>query len=327
MVPHPFPIRVISRSILLSTLLCAACGFTPQAGEASSGSGGTFFGSGHGGSTPSTGRGGSGGGPVKPGTIPPDFTHADVGAWKTGDPISPTSATIDSPNNGCNQILGVVRDFRGSDEPSGHPDFETYKGSDATKGLVAADLGADRKPVYAPQCEAGKVSAAACPYGAETTSKAAYDQWYRTTDGINKAFQIYFVLVPNGGTSTFSSTAFFPLDADKVPMSFGNFNRAHDYGFTTELHTKFTYNGGETFTFTGDDDLWVFVNRKLALDLGGLHPPVTGTIDMDAMAGKLGITKGSTYDLELFHAERHTTASNFRVDTNFTFVNCGIIIP
>jgi fibro-slime domain-containing protein len=48
---------------------------------------------------------------------------------------------------------------------------------------------------------------------------------------------------------------------------------------------------------------------------------------MDAQAAQLGLTKGQTYDLELFHAERHTNASNFRVDTNFVFVDCGVVIP
>jgi fibro-slime domain-containing protein len=41
----------------------------------------------------------------------------------------------------------------------------------------------------------------------------------------------------------------------------------------------------------------------------------------------LGIEKGNVYDLDLFQAERHTSQSNFRVDTNLDFVNCGIIIP
>ena len=48
---------------------------------------------------------------------------------------------------------------------------------------------------------------------------------------------------------------------------------------------------------------------------------------MDALASQLGLAKGETYDLELFQAERHTFESNFRVDTNFDFTNCGYIIP
>ena len=73
---------------------------------------------------------------------------------------------------------------------------------------------------------------------------------------------------------------------------------------------------------TGDDDLWVFINGKLALDLGGLHSQQTGTIDLDASASKLGITKGQNYPLVLFHAERHTVDSNFRIETTI-----GCFVP
>jgi fibro-slime domain-containing protein len=107
----------------------------------------------------------------------------------------------------------------------------------------------------------------------------------------------------------------------------GEDHNQHNFGFTTEVHTKFAYHGGENFTFIGDDDVWVFINNKLAVDLGGLHPKATGSIDLDKSAGDLGIAKGNEYTLDLFHAERHTTASHFRIDTNLTFTNCGVIVP
>jgi fibro-slime domain-containing protein len=65
----------------------------------------------------------------------------------------------------------------------------------------------------------------------------------------------------------------------------------------------------------------------LAIDLGGVHPSLTGSIDLDARAAALGITKGQVYRLELFHAERHTSASHFHIDTTLAFVDCGVIPP
>ena len=54
---------------------------------------------------------------------------------------------------------------------------------------------------------------------------------------------------------------------------------------------------------------------------------MTGTVDLDVSAAELGLTKGEVYPLELFHAERHTVASNFHVDTNLSFVDCGSVPP
>jgi fibro-slime domain-containing protein len=89
---------------------------------------------------------------------------------------------------------------------------------------------------------------------------------------------------------------------------------------------KFRYKGGELFSFTGDDDLWVFVNDRLAIDLGGLHSAQTDVIDLDARAVELGIELGNEYALDLFHAERHTKASKFMVQSTLEFTNCDPIV-
>jgi fibro-slime domain-containing protein len=49
-----------------------------------------------------------------------------------------------------------------------------------------------------------------------------------------------------------------------------------------------------------------------------------GTIDFDAQAAELGIEPGGSYSMDIFHAERHTTASNFRFETNISCFRPGV---
>lgn len=243
----------------------------------------------------------------------PDNEGAAEGALPslTGDSAAP------SDGGGCAPDLsGILRDFKGVNEPGGHPDFESVPASrqGLDTGIVTATLGADLKPVFAGPTKS-------------TTSQANFDQWFRDVPNVNKTkvTTLPFVIGQNGSV-TYDTSAFFPLDGD--PEGFGNTpGRAHDYHFTYELHTEFVYRGGEVFRFRGDDDVWVFINRRRAVDLGGVHAAIEATVDIDAEANALGIVKGNTYALDFFFAERHTTQSNFRLETTLRFSNCVPILP
>jgi fibro-slime domain-containing protein len=221
------------------------------------------------------------------------------------------STTAGSGGQCAASFTGTVRDFKAYNNGDGHPDFETFTG-DGLKGIVEDQLGADHKPVYA---HPGPTM--------YTTGPDEFYQWYRDTPGVN--IPIPFTITPVAGANgvvTYDNPEFFPIDG----QGFGDQGYPHNYHFTFELHMRFDYKGGEIFTFTGDDDLWVFINDRLAIDLGGLHPAQSDTIDLDAQAAALGIAPGGSYALDLFQAERHTDASHFTIQSTLQFTNCSPIV-
>jgi fibro-slime domain-containing protein len=198
----------------------------------------------------------------------------------------------------------------GSLNPTGyHIDFENALGAET--GIVETMLGGDMKPVYALD---GKPSTT-------THGKAAFDQWYNDVPNVNMSQQIMFTLNLTAGSMppqyTFSNDNFFPIDG----MLLGNEGFSHNFSFTVELHTKFRYNGGEQFSFTGDDDVFVFLNGVLAIDLGGVHGAESGMVDLDSMASTLGITTCNVYSFDLFYNERHTTQSDLAMTTTLALTD------
>lgn len=92
----------------------------------------------------------------------------------------------------------------------------------------------------------------------------------------------------------------------------GSDNGRHNFGFTMKIQAQFEYVPGQKFDFLGDDDVWVFIDNRLAVDIGGQHAQVAGAVDLDTM----GLTPGKTYDFHIFYVERHTSSSNFRMRTS-----------
>jgi fibro-slime domain-containing protein len=244
--------------------------------------------------------------------FPPGYTHATIGGFKVGDAITSDAAQpTPTTDSGCGTtILAVIRDFQDDELNFETPALNNRSTDDL--GIVAPTLGADQKPTFAPTGATPTV-----------TDAAAFDTFFRNVPGVNQPFVFYIYFAPNNGVSSFSSTAFYPLDG----LGFGNSGNddqrmEHNFHFTTEIHTAFQYQGGETFSFTGDDDVWVFINNQLVIDLGGVHVAETAMVQADT----LGLTVGQVYPFDMFQTERHTTQSNFRADTTLTFVNCGTIV-
>lgn len=84
--------------------------------------------------------------------------------------------------------------------------------------------------------------------------------------------------------------------------------------FTVELHTEFTYDesANQVFQFVGNDDVWVFIDGQMVIDLGGVHGPIDQYIDVD----RLELQDGQVYSLDFFSAERYCADSSFRITTN-----------
>jgi fibro-slime domain-containing protein len=252
------------------------------------------------------------------------------------------------------KLSGVVRDFRERSDPQGHPDFEQRPdlGFAQYCGNVSPYLGEDRKPVFTgegwkvasqwrdsagrPICytlydpELGDQAGA---QGSASTggieSAESFYQWFHDVPGSNISMPLVITLtfvLQDDGSYLFDDKldplyrdlgGFFPIEH----QLFGNPGGSPDrnFHFTFELHSEFVYEAstGQVFKFIGDDDVWVFVDNKLVIDLGGVHAATEQYVDID----RLGLTDGETYRLDFFFAERHRTQSNFRVQTNLKLTN------
>lgn len=151
----------------------------------------------------------------------------------------------------------------------------------------------------------------------------------------------------NSTSGTVGTYGFFPFNETSPAASAKNYN----YGFGTRMDMTFKLtddgtvidkNGNKVpieFEFSGDDDVWVYIDGKLALDVGGEHGRVTGNLNFEnkkATVSKVKKSAGSPtfgdnvksdftlsgsnsdeHTLTLFYMERGMWESNMKITFNF----------
>lgn len=132
-----------------------------------------------------------------------------------------------------------------------------------------------------------------------------------------------------GGTAT---VGFYPLDKLGYEQSglltkTSAIDATHNGSFTLRGESQFVYNNASNlyFTFTGDDDVYMYINGTLALDLGGAHGRNSKTVNLnDLDPTKYGLKEGQVATFTFFYMERCSDASTFGIKTNMELVQRAI---
>jgi fibro-slime domain-containing protein len=302
-----------------------------------------------------------------------DPTNCDDGNTVSGDGCSKDCKVEagfkcqNTPVTPNSLVLPVVyHDFKSYRDTGGHPDFEHYQGN-GQSGIVQSTLGPNGVPVHVAMCMNWTTNMCNPPGNANPTWDPAVDwfgMWYVDNATYNKTVVQTLTLggQVNGVASTtcntpgqpactsfqYSDDTFFPIDnAGWGITPTLQPTATHNYGFTSMTRYWFQYAGTATLNFFGDDDVWVFINKTLAVDLGGTHQRAQGTVTLDASNGHgyvcdyvnpgrgnvnglamacdsvaktggghdvdLGLKMGSVYEIVVFQAERFTVESHYQL--------------
>ncbi|GMB10390.1 MAG: fibro-slime domain-containing protein [Candidatus Improbicoccus devescovinae] len=229
-----------------------------------------------------------------------------------------------------------------------------------TQGLVKDTLGSDGTPVpthsvaytTAEHNSGDKVDTSKWVIGDTTgaTKTGNFYRWFHEVAGKSKEITgktISLVYDSYNNVYKYGSTTgnTFPLDSEEdnyfQETLLSNNQNPHNFHFTMQASMDFIAKGGEKFKFVGDDDVWIFMNGHLVVDLGGVHEKLTGYFQInDNMtltsiiekntsegaqvandiiknysAAELGLGLNKPVRLDFFYAERNTNLADFYIET------------
>lgn len=250
------------------------------------------------------------------------MTVGQGSTFNMGNPLDPARCIITNLGNSnitFNQTGGVCAQIISPNGDVGFHQANNFYGTILADGLSmdqGTNMYMDGGLMVCDDELADAVGAmASTSTGAISSSGQYFGQWFTDVPGTNISVRHTLTLTRNAsGIYEYLDNAFFPIDGEL----FGNEGDAHNFNFTFAFHAEFEHEqcAERFFEFFGADDVWVYIDGQLAMDLGGIMPLEEQVIEID----RLGLVDGETYTLHFYYAQRNPNESIFRLRTDLPLV-------